>query len=216
MLPAPKLSRCEFRFTSSGETVLPRNGIQRAARIARGRGAVDVVFQAGVPGLSARSIYLCAPGIGQHASAIREIENVPVLRDVVDQRAADATGARQPSLEVAYVDFHGVHDAVGRAAVVALLGIARFAFSRIVEVDGIPVVHADALHCGFAVTVPGIESGLVEGNLRRFGFDAVPHPAGLYAASGAGTRLIRPAAVSVAIRRVLENQDRIRVDRVAA
>ena len=87
----------------------------------------------------------------QHAAPIRKIQNVAVLRGRVDTRAAGANLSLQPTLQVTHIDLDGVHYSVRGTAVVRRsvdcrpVYIPRLSFSRIVKVNGIPVVLGNAL-----------------------------------------------------------------------
>src|ERR1017187_5524201 len=94
-------------------------------------------------------------GRGQHATVIGKIENVAVIVGVVHASATaynvatgQSTGRIQPPGQVAYVEFHGVHDAVDRAGGIGFgtargvghVVVAHFAFARVIEVDGPPAI----------------------------------------------------------------------------
>src|SRR5580698_662094 len=201
------------------------NGIQQAVRYSGGAGTVDGVFQTGVAGFGVDCINLGAVGIGHHAAAVGEVKYVTVLRDVIDRLAADAGLASQPLLQVAYIDFDHVHDAGGSATIVAGDGIARFAFARVIDIDGIPVILRGALVArGLGtVAVPGAEGGSVDGHLGRFGW--VRSPSGLGADSkdflgASGGVAVRRAggigcAVIVAVGGLLEEQNGVRANGIS-
>jgi hypothetical protein len=119
------------------------NRFQSSVGRARGASRVDVVLQARVPALDKG----CSVQhrIRQHAPPIREIQHISILGCRIHIPAAGSNIAQQPLLQVAHIDFHRVHQAVGRATVVGHGVVANLAFPVIVEVQRIPVESAQAL-----------------------------------------------------------------------
>ncbi len=149
-------------FTSSGELGACRGAegywLEQTVWITGRVGRVDGVFQSRVAGFRACGIHLRAIGIGQHAPAVGEVQNVSVLKHRVDQESADANLAGQPLTQVAHVDFDSVHHAIGRAtAHFPGFHIADFAFAGVIEIDGIPVELGWARPTGrCAVAIPSL------------------------------------------------------------
>src|SRR4029077_17214320 len=78
-----------------------------------------------------------------HAAAVREEQNVAVVGCVTYIGAGRAGRARQPALQVTYVEFYGVHDPVRGARTLGKgrrRSVPDFAFTAVIEVDRIPVV----------------------------------------------------------------------------
>ena len=143
MLSVPKLIQQPVLIHIFGRQVLARRSrLQYSIGRARSADRVNHILQPRVAAFGKGGAIRF--WVRQHSPAIREIQHVSVLRHIIDARAAAADRSRQPSLQVAHIDFDGIHNAIGGTGVIGRGGarpdrVARFAFAGIVEVDGIPV-----------------------------------------------------------------------------